>query len=141
MKNVLKLTFVICILIMLPATKAMAQDPGTVDTLDNSEVYTFVDQMPKYPGGTEAMNKFLEQNLQYPKIAKENHIEGKVILSFIIEKDGSFSHIEQVGKKLGWGLDEEALRVLNSMPAWVSAKHNGQTVRCKYYLPIIFKYQ
>lgn len=103
------------------------------------EIMTFAEQMPEFAGGTEEMYKYLGKNIQYPPLARENSIEGKVILSFVVGADGKISQIEQVGKKLGWGLDEEAIRVVKSMPPWTPGKQNGKPVYVKFTLPIRFQ--
>lgn len=124
-------------------------DPNGVDAslLDNSgdglgdgpQILTFAEQMPEFKGGLEEMYKFLQKNIQYPPLARENGQEGKVILSFVVGTDGKISQIEQVGKKLGWGLDEEAIRVVKSMPPWNPGKQNGKPVTVKYTIPIKFQ--
>ena len=112
---------------------------GTGDGDAAPEIMTFAEQMPEFAGGTEEMYKYLGKNIQYPPLARENSIEGKVILSFVVGADGKISQIEQVGKKLGWGLDEEAIRVVKSMPAWTPGKQNGKPVYVKFTLPIRFQ--
>lgn len=103
------------------------------------EIMTFAEQMPEFAGGIEEMYKFLQKNIQYPPLARENGIQGKVVLSFVVGADGKISSIEQVGKKLGWGLDEEAIRVVKAMPPWTPGKQNGKPVFVKYTLPIKFQ--
>lgn len=102
------------------------------------EIVTFAEQMPVFEGGEGEMMKFLEKNIDYPPVAKENGIEGRVVLSFIVDKDGNISNIE-VMKKLGWGLEEEAVRVVKKMPPWRPGKQNGKPVVVKFMLPIVFK--
>jgi protein TonB len=105
-----------------------------------TEIVTFAEQMPEFPGGQEAMMAFLSKNIQYPPMARENGIEGRVVLQFVVDKDGNISNIEIV-KKLGWGLEEEATRVVKTMPAWKPAKQNGKPVVLRMILPIVFKLQ
>ncbi|MFN5885970.1 MAG: energy transducer TonB, partial [Bacteroidota bacterium] len=105
-----------------------------------TEIVTFAEQMPEFPGGQEAMMAFLSKNIQYPPMARENGIEGRVVLQFVVDKDGKISNIEIV-KKLGWGLEEEATRVVKTMPAWKPAKQNGKPVVLRMILPIVFKLQ
>jgi len=104
-----------------------------------TEILTFAEQMPEFTGGTEEMYKFLGKNIMYPAQARENSIEGKVVLTFVVGADGKISQIEQVGKKLGWGCDEEAIRVVKNMPAWTPGKQNGKAVTVKFTLPIRFQ--
>ena len=117
-------------------------DPGLVsDEGDGQaqEVMTFAEQMPEFPGGPDEMNKFLSKNIVYPPLARDNGIEGKVILAFVVSTDGKISGIEKLGKPLGWGCDEEAIRVLKSMPPWTPGKQNGKPVNVKFTLPIRFQ--
>jgi len=98
-------------------------------------VLTFAEQMAEFPGD---LNEYLAKNIQYPALAKENKIEGKVIIQFIITKDGKITNAEVI-KKAGWGLDQEAQRVIRNMPNWTPAKQNGKPVNLRYTLPIHFK--
>lgn len=106
---------------------------------DAPEILTFAEQMPEFNGGQEEMYKYLGKNIQYPPLARENSIEGKVVLTFVVGSDGKITQIEQVGKKLGWGCDEEAIRVVKNMPNWTPGKQNGKAVTVKFTLPIRFQ--
>ncbi|SDS64957.1 outer membrane transport energization protein TonB [Mucilaginibacter mallensis] len=111
-------------------------DPGTVS---NEPVNVGgLDVMPQPFGGASAWSKFLQKHLRYPDGAVNDHIQGKVWLSFIIERDGHLSNIT-VDRGPGYGLDEEALRVLKLAPAWKPGMQNGQPVRVKYNIPINFQ--
>lgn len=101
------------------------------------ELFSFVEQLPEFPGGPMAMNQFVSSHVVYPETARDNGISGKVVISFVVEKDGQISHVK-VRQGLGYGCDEEALRVVQSMPNWSPGKQNGQTVRVQYTLPILF---
>jgi TonB family protein len=101
---------------------------------DNITV-TFAEQMPEFNGDLMA---YLSENIVYPSMAEENNIEAKVITQFIVEIDGSISNVEII-KKMGWGFDEEALRVVKAMPNWKPGKQNGKPVRVLFTLPIVFK--
>ncbi|MBC7382420.1 MAG: energy transducer TonB [Bacteroidia bacterium] len=106
------------------------------------EVLTFAEQMPEFPGGYEELYKFLQKNVNYPPQARDNGIEGKVMLTFVVATDGKISSIELAGnRKLGWGLEEEAVRVMKAMPPWTPGKQNGKPVTVKYTLPIKFQLQ
>lgn len=107
---------------------------------DPDRVYEVCDQMPTFPNGLEAFHEFLRSNTKYPAEAKENHTGGRVVVEFIIEKDGSISNI-QVKKSVDPLLDEEAVRVIRSMPKWIPGKQNGETVRVRFLAPITFKLQ
>lgn len=102
------------------------------------EILTFAEQMPEFEGGEEALVKYLTNNTNFPPLARENGIEGRVILSFVVGKDGKITQIE-VLKKLGWGCEEEAIRVVKSMPPWRPGKQNGKPAIVKYTLPFSFK--
>jgi protein TonB len=109
---------------------------GTAPVADNT-VHSFVDIMPEPYGGDAAWAKFLQSNLKYPPQATEKGISGRVTISFVIEKDGRISTIT-VDRGAGFGLDEEAIRVLKLARPWKPGMQNGQPVRVKYTLPINF---
>lgn len=104
----------------------------------SKEVFKVVEQMPSYPGGPADLLKFLATNINYPKVAKDNGVEGMVVVQYVIEKDGSISNAKVV-KGIGAGCDEEALRVVNAMPNWIAGKQRGQAVAVQFNLPIRFK--
>lgn len=97
-----------------------------------------IEIMPQFPGGEAAWAKFLQKNLRYPGQAQENNISGKVWVSFVIEKDGHLSDINVI-RGVGYGLDDEAVRVLKLAPAWKPGIQNGQAVRVRYNLPFNFQ--
>lgn len=101
----------------------------------NENVFTSAEQMPEFPGGMKAFYEYLDKSFKYPAEARINNVNGKVILSFIVEKDGSLNDIK-VLRGLGSGLDEEAKRVLKESPKWIPGKQNGKTVRVVYTLPM-----
>ena len=103
-------------------------------------VFDVVEQMPQFSGGTEALLKYLAENVRYPKEAEEKSLQGRVIATFVVEKDGSISRAKVV-KSVDPLLDEEALRVVNSMPNWTPGRQNGEPVAVKYTIPISFKLQ
>ena len=105
--------------------------------LNDQPVFTAVEQIPTFPGGDEAFTKFLAINTKYPKAARDAGLQGRVIASFIIEKDGSLSNIKIV-RGVGMGIDEEAERVLRLSPNWKPGLQNGHTVRVQYAVPISF---
>ena len=102
------------------------------------KVYDLVDEMPSFPGGLEELYKWIDNNVQYPAVAWENGIEGRVILTFIVEKDGSLSD-STVIHSVHPMVDREALRLVGQMPKWNLGKKAGIPVRVRYYLPIKFK--
>lgn len=103
------------------------------------KVFDFVtlESPPKYPGGMANFYKLIGDNLRYPEFAKKNNIEGTVLVAFVIEKNGTLSNVE-VQRGLGYGIDEEAVRVLKLSQKWNPGTQNGKTVRVKYNIPIKF---
>lgn len=112
---------------------------GTRPSATDTTVYSFVSlsNPPKYPGGMNQFYAFIADNIKYPAAAKQNNIEGVVFLSFIVEKDGSITNIK-VDRKLGYGTDEEAVRVLKLTKRWEPATYDNIAVRTKYNIPIRF---
>jgi periplasmic protein TonB len=106
-------------------------------TEDTNEIYTSVEVLPTFNGD---YGKFLGKNLRYPPIARENNIQGRVIVNFVVEKDGSLTDIKVV-RGIGGGCDEEAIRVIKSSPKWNPGVQNGRNVRVNYTIPIFFQLQ
>jgi protein TonB len=104
---------------------------------EDNTVYTYVEQMPSFPGGEEALNAYLAKNINYPPMAMENEIQGRVIIEFVVGKDGKIRDAKKI-KGIGFGCDEEALRVVNSMPPWTPGKQNGGPVNVTYRVPVKF---
>ena len=94
--------------------------------------------MPGFPGGDVARMKYLRDNMKYPQMARESGIQGKVFVTFVVEKDGKVTDV-RVLRGIGGGCDEEAIRVVKSMPKWNPGKQRGKPVRVQFNLPIIFK--
>ena len=101
-------------------------------------VFDEVDEMPQFPGGMAGMMQYLSQNIRYPQDAREAGAQGRVIVSFVVEKDGSISNAK-VAKPTYSSLDDEALRVISGMPKWTPGKQNGEAVRVKYSVPVSFR--
>ncbi|MBD2704904.1 TonB family protein [Spirosoma sp. BT702] len=101
------------------------------------ETFILVEQQPEFPGGMDALRSFLSKNLNYPRAAASAGVSGRVYISFVVNTDGSLTDVH-VLKGVGFGCDEEALRVVNKMPTWRPGKQSGRTVRVKYNLPITF---
>jgi len=101
-------------------------------------LFTLVEKMPQFPGGESAMFQFLTENLKYPVLAKEYGIEGRVVVSFVVEKDGSLTDLKIV-KDIGGGCEAEAMRLVQAMPPWEPGEHRGRKARVAYTLPIKFK--
>ena len=114
--------------------------PATVtDTpeLDGAQIFKAVEKEPEFPGGQTAFYKFLSLNMRYPAAMRDIDVQGKVIVTFVVEKDGSLSNLRVV-KELGYGSGEEALRVISLSPKWTPGYQNGKAVRVQYTLPIDF---
>ena len=104
-------------------------------------VFVVVESMPEFPGGQQALFKYLSENVKYPVIAQENGIQGRVICQFVVNKDGSIVDVEVVRSGGDPSLDKEAVRVIKSMPKWKPGKQRGKPVRVKYTVPVNFKLQ
>ena len=118
-------------------------DPDKVDDYlaeqtDTVNVYDVVEQMPQFPGGFQKMHEFIKENMQYPKELEETCVQGRVIVAFVVERNGKLSNIKVV-KSVDSALDKEALRIVNLMPRWIPGRQNGITVRVKYIIPITFR--
>ena len=105
-----------------------------------TKVFDVVEEMPSFPGGNGALMSYLNNNTKYPVVAQENGVQGRVIISFVVERDGSISDVK-VARSVDPSLDREAQRVVKSMPRWTPGKQNGQTVRVKYTVPVVFRLQ
>ena len=116
--------------------------PAVVEEEEESsqQIFTVVETMPEFPGGQGALLQYLAKSIKYPVIAQENGIQGRVVLSFVIEKDGRLTNI-QVLQTPDRSLSEEAIRVLNKSPKWSPGKQRNQVVRVKYTLPVDFRVQ
>jgi protein TonB len=107
---------------------------------ETNEPLTIVEQMPAFPGGNTALMQYLVKNVKYPIIAIETGISGRVVISFVVERDGSISNVK-VMKSVDASLDKEAMRVVSSMPKWIPGRQNGNTVRVRYQVPVSFRLQ
>lgn len=107
---------------------------------NTNEVFVVVEKQPEFPGGTQALMKFINENVNYPREAQENGIQGRPIVNFIVEKDGTINDVKIV-RSVDPLLDAEALRVAESMPKWSPGKQKGQPVRVRYTLPLVFRLQ
>lgn len=105
-----------------------------------AEIFTIVEEMPEFPGGMAKLADYLAKNIKYPQMARESGIQGRVFVNFVIEPDGHVSNVN-VMRSLGGGCDEEAIRVVKSMPKWKPGKQRGKPVRVSYILPVNFKLQ
>jgi len=128
-----------CILILMTALcYGSYGQQAVVDSPKANSVYAFVEKMPEYPGGQGELMKFLSMKLQYPDSARHYDIEGKVVANFIVNEDGSISDAKII-KGLGYGCNEEVLRVIALMPKWKPGEQNGTAVKVYFTLPVTFK--
>ena len=108
------------------------------ETVEEEEIFIFVEKMPEYPGGEEALYKFLGENIKYPDLARDNNISGTVVVKFVVEKDGSITKAS-ILREIGGGCGKEALRVVNAMPKWKPGQQSGKSVRTEFTLPVQFE--
>ena len=125
---------------VLKAKEEIAAPEPPKQQVEENKVFDVVEQMPSFPGGMGALMSWLSQNIKYPVIAAENGVQGRVIVQFVVEKDGSITDVK-VAKSVDPSLDKEAARVVSSMPKWTPGKQNGSAVRVKYTVPVTFKLQ
>ena len=104
------------------------------------KVFDVVEQMPAFPGGPSALMEWLSNNVKYPVVAQENGVQGRVVVSFVVERDGSITDVKVV-RGVDPSLDREASRVVRAMPRWIPGKQNGSAVRVKYNVPVAFRLQ
>ncbi|RYY34329.1 MAG: energy transducer TonB [Sphingobacteriaceae bacterium] len=115
-------------------------DIKTVIEEDPNQIFAAVENQPNFPGGMAAFYKYLGNNIRYPAVARENNVQGRVFVTFVVEKDGSLTDIK-VMRGIGSGCDEEAIRVLKKSPKWTPGIQNGRPVRVQYSVPIAFNLQ
>ena len=104
------------------------------------EIFQIVEEMPSFPGGEQKLLEYVAKNTKYPQIARESGIQGRVFIGFVVEPDGSISNVK-VLRGIGGGCDEEAVRVIKSLPKWKPGKQRGKAVRVSYQIPVNFKLQ
>lgn len=112
--------------------------PAGLGKAKEEEIFTTVEQNPEFPGGQTEMYRYIGDNMKYPSAAQRANVSGKVFVKFVVERDGSIGDI-QVLKGIGFGCDEEATRVIKSMPKWSPGRQNGRNVRVYFTMPISFR--
>jgi len=122
------------------ASQPVRQNPNSSaqSQVSDTDIFVIVETQPAFPEGDDARLEFLRQNMKYPEKAKEEGIQGRVVLQFIVEKDGSLSNVEIV-RGVDPELDAEAIRLVLSMPKWIPGKQRGVDVRVRYTLPVTFR--
>ncbi|OQX78524.1 MAG: energy transducer TonB [Bacteroidetes bacterium 4484_249] len=120
-------------------TEVEEYEPVEEEEEESEEViFTVVESMPAFPGGDAARIKYLNSNIKYPQMARESGIQGRVFVTFVVEKDGRVTDV-RVLRGIGGGCDEEAIRVIKNMPNWNPGKQRGKSVRVQFNMPILFK--
>ena len=124
------------------AVQVVSTGPAVVveEVVEEEQIFQVVEEMPSFPGGDAECMRFLNKNIKYPTIAQENGIQGRVILQFVVNKDGSIVDVV-VARSVDPYLDKEAVRVVNMMPKWKPGKQRGKPVRVKFTLPVTFRLQ
>ncbi|MBM6991805.1 MAG: energy transducer TonB [Prevotella sp.] len=126
---------------VLKVTQRVADEPVKPDKPEvENKVFDVVEQMPSFPGGNSALMQYLSNNIKYPVVAQENGVQGRVVVSFVVERDGSITDVRVV-RSVDPSLDREATRVVKAMPNWIPGKQNGSAVRVKYNVPVSFRLQ
>lgn len=120
---------------VLKAKEVIAQEKPVEE-----KVFDVVEQMPQFPGGDAALFEYLSTHIKYPTIAEENGVQGRVSVTFVVERDGSITDVKVV-KSVDPSLDKEASSVVAGMPKWIPGKQNGSAVRVKYTVPVTFRLQ
>lgn len=125
---------------VLKAKEEIAAPEPPKHVVEETKIFTVVEQMPMFPGGDGALMGYLRDNIHYPTVAAENGVQGRVVVGFVVERDGSITDVN-ILRGVDPSLDHEAMRVVKSMPKWTPGKQNGSAVRVKYQVPVSFRLQ
>ena len=125
---------------VLKAKEDIAAPEPPKHVVEETKIFTVVEQMPMFPGGDGALMGYLRDNIHYPTVAAENGVQGRVVVGFVVERDGSITDVN-ILRGVDPSLDREAMRVVKSMPKWTPGKQNGSAVRVKYQFPVTFRLQ
>ena len=134
----MKKLMIVALMTLCGVTTLLAQKTVVSQKAQQEDPFTVVEQMPEFPGGMEGMMTFMKDNMKYPEDAEKQKVEGRVLVQFIVEKDGSLSNVK-VLRSVFPSLDAEAVRVVKAMPKWKAVRQKGEPVRVKYTIPIMFK--
>lgn len=132
-----KLVLIICSFIVYHCSFGQTDSAATTLVTNSDSIYIAVDQMPEFPDGKKGLGRFLGQNLRYPAAARNAGVEGTVFITFTISSEGDVKDA-YVAKGIGYGCDEEGLRVVNLMPKWAPGMQTGRAVAVRYTLPMNF---
>lgn len=125
---------------VLKAKEDIAAPEPPKHVVEETKIFTVVEQRPMFPGGDVALMGYLRDNIHYPTVAAENGVQGRVVVGFVVERDGSITDVN-ILRGVDPSLDREAMRVVKSMPKWTPGKQNGSAVRVKYQVPVSFRLQ
>lgn len=127
--------YLFTIILGILSIKGFSQEKDTLK--ENDEIFYVVEVIPEFPGGDSGRMEYIRQNLKYPKYEIEHNIQGLVVVSFVVEKDGSITNAK-ILKSVSEGIDKEALRMVNTMPKWSPGQQRGKAVRTTINLPLRF---
>jgi protein TonB len=130
-------SLIILSLVLLLSCKKNTEDLKN-QSVKEDETFNFVEQLPEFPGGPAAMTKFINDNMRYPEEAKLHKVAGTVVIQFVVTKEGKITNVT-LTRGIGYGCDEEALRVIQSMPDWKPGKYKNKEVPVNFTLPVKFK--
>ncbi|MFC4665607.1 energy transducer TonB [Falsiporphyromonas endometrii] len=122
----------------LPPPPPVVVKPVQKEEEDDRQIFVVVEENPEFPGGAGELMKWLSKNVRYPEAAIENNVSGRVIVQFVVEKDGSATDVKVV-RGVDPSLDKEAIRVVSNMPKWKPGKQRGKPVRTRFTLPVVFQ--
>lgn len=137
MKNVVKKLFLVAVLSVLATSHAFSQSNQQVKETEGTKSSQVIEEMPMFPGGEKALVTYLKENLKYPTVPAEKGIQGRVIVLFKVEADGSLTDV-RIGGSVDPSIDREALRLVKAMPKWIPGKQDGKPVPVKFQVPITF---
>ena len=137
MKNHAFMTILLLLMTSIMTAQSLTNELDTTSSSklqseDEELTFVVVEKMPEFPGGSQAMMKYIGENIKYPALAQKNNIQGRVVCQFVIDKDGSVTEVEVVRTSGDLSLDAEAVRVVSSMPKWAPGIQRGKAVRVKY---------
>lgn len=133
-----KVLFVLALLLSAHTAMHAQSNQNTERNASDEKIFDVVEQPPSFPGGQAALMSYLSKSVKYPQEAMEDNVQGRVIVGFIVEKDGSVSNAKII-RGVDSALDKEAIRIVMSMPKWTPGRQNGRNVRTKYNVPVNFK--
>ena len=139
MKTIKYLLIGALMIVFSNATMAQTNSGDSANKIegDSVRIYDVVEQMPSFPGGNQALVEYLSKHIKYPVVAEEKRIQGRVIVTFVVERDGWITDV-RVAKSVHAFLDKEAVRVVSGMPRWIPGKQNGKAIRVRYTVPVSF---